>query len=95
MPATSGTRVERLTQRLRAGFEPTRLEVVDDSSRHAGHAGAADGRGHFTVLVVSDRFAGLGTLQRHRLVYEVVGDMMTTDIHALSIQAFAHGEVPP
>lgn len=85
-------RSERLTQRLQQGLAPVHLEVIDDSHRHAGHAGAADGRGHFTVLVVSQRFEGLGTLKRHKLVYEVVGDMMTTDIHALSIQALAPGE---
>jgi BolA protein len=89
----TGTRVERLTGRLQA-LEPDRLEVIDDSRHHAGHAGAADGRGHFTVIVVSKRFAGMNTVRRHRLVYEVVGDMMITDIHALSIQALAPGEVP-
>ena len=88
------TRLAKLTERLRA-LEPEELDVVDDSHRHAGHAGAADGRGHFTVLLVSKRFAGLSTLRRHRLVYEVVGDMMTTDIHALSIQALAPGEARP
>ena len=88
------TRQARLMERLQA-LEPEELEVVDDSHRHAGHAGAADGRGHFTVLLVSKRFAGLSTLRRHRLVYEVVGDMMTTDIHALSIQALAPGEARP
>lgn len=87
------TRVERLTERLKA-LEPDHLEVIDDSHRHAGHAGAADGRGHFTVLVVSKQFAGLNTLRRHRLVYETVGDMMITDIHALSIEALAPGEAP-
>ena len=87
------TRVERLTERLQA-LEPDHLEVVDDSHHHAGHAGAADGRGHFTVLVVSKQFAGLKTLRRHRLVYEAVGDMMITDIHALSIEALAPGEAP-
>ncbi len=86
------TRSERLAQRLHAGLEPVRLEVIDDSRQHAGHPGAADGRGHFTIIVVSNRFAGMGTLQRHRLVYQIVGDMMTTDIHALSIQALAPGE---
>jgi BolA protein len=85
-------RQERLTKRLRDGLAPEHLEVIDDSHRHEGHAGAADGRGHFTVLIVSPRFTGLGTLKRHRLIYEVVGDMMTTDIHALSIQALAPGE---
>ena len=87
------TRVERLSERLRT-LEPEHLEIIDDSHRHAGHAGAADGRGHFTVVVVSKRFAGMNTVRRHRLVYEVVGDMMITDIHALSIQALAPGEVP-
>ncbi len=88
----TSTRVERLTERLQSGLEPAQLEVIDDSHHHAGHVGAADGRGHFTVLVVSQRFAGLNTVRRHRLVYEVVGDMMDTDIHALSIQALAPGE---
>jgi BolA protein len=87
------TRLERLSERLQA-LEPEHLDVADDSHRHAGHAGAADGRGHFTVLLVSKRFTGLNTLRRHRLVYEVVGDLMTTDIHALSIQALAPGEAP-
>ena len=87
------TRVERLAERLQA-LEPDHLEVVDDSHHHAGHAGAADGRGHFTVSVVSKQFAGLSTLRRHRLVYEAVGDMMITDIHALSIEALAPGEAP-
>ena len=87
------TRLERLIERLQA-LEPEHLDVADDSHRHAGHAGAADGRGHFTVLLVSKRFTGLNTLRRHRLVYEIVGDLMTTDIHALSIQALAPGEAP-
>ena len=91
----TGDRRDRLTSRLEEGLGPDHLEVIDDSHRHAGHAGAADGRGHFTVLIVSQRFAGLGTLKRHKLVYEVVGDMMTTDIHALSIQALAPGEPIP
>lgn len=85
------SRLERLTQRLQS-LEPDQLEVVDDSHHHAGHAGAADGRGHFTVLLVSKRFVGMNTLRRHRLVYETVGEMMVTDIHALSIQALAPGE---
>jgi BolA family transcriptional regulator, general stress-responsive regulator len=87
----TASRTERLLQRL-AALQPERVEVTDDSHQHAGHAGAADGRGHFTVLVVSKRFAGLSTLRRHRLVYDAVGDMMTTDLHALSIQALAPGE---
>ncbi len=88
----TASRYDRLTERLQLGLEPMQLEVIDDSHRHAGHAGAADGRGHFTVLVVSKRFEGVDTLKRHKLIYEAVGDMMQTDIHALSIQALAPGE---
>lgn len=86
------TRSARLEARLRAALQPTEIEVIDDSHLHAGHAGAADGRGHFTVHLVAERFAGLPVVRRHRLVYEAVGDLMTTDIHALSIRALAPGE---
>jgi BolA protein len=88
------TRLDRLDSRLRAALAPVDLEIIDDSHRHAGHAGAADGRGHFTVTVVSERFRGLPVVRRHRLVYEAVGDMMSSDVHALSIQALAPGESP-
>jgi BolA family transcriptional regulator, general stress-responsive regulator len=92
---TSPTRAQRLDERLRAALEPIELEIVDDSHLHAGHAGAADGRGHFSVFIVAERFAGLPVVRRHRLVYEAVGDMMVTDLHALSIRALAPGEGAP
>jgi BolA protein len=91
----TATRAGRLDERLRAALQPLELEIVDDSRLHAGHAGAADGRGHFSVHVVSERFAGLPVVRRHRLVYDAVGDMMITDIHALSIRALAPGEGTP
>ena len=81
------TRVERIRALLDAALSPQSLEVVDDSARHAGHAGARDGRGHFNVDIVSDAFAGVSPLARHRKVYAALGDMMETDIHALSIRA--------
>jgi BolA protein len=81
------TRVERIRALLDAALSPQSLEVVDDSARHAGHAGARDGRGHFNVDIVSDAFAGVAPLARHRKVYAALGDMMETDIHALSIRA--------
>ncbi|PPU46139.1 BolA family transcriptional regulator [Xanthomonas arboricola] len=86
------SRVERIRIALQAALAPTELEVVDDSHRHAGHAGARDGRGHFNVRVVSAAFAGKPPLARHRAVYAAVGEMMQTDIHALSIEAIAPGE---
>ena len=81
------TRVERIRSALQVAFAPTVLTVVDDSGKHAGHAGARDGRGHFTVMIVSDGFAGLAPLARHRRVYAALGELMQTDIHALSIRA--------
>ncbi|MBB4131650.1 MULTISPECIES: BolA family protein [unclassified Xanthomonas] len=86
------SRVERIRTALQSALAPTELDVVDDSHRHAGHAGARDGRGHFNVRVVSAAFAGKAPLARHRAVYAAVGEMMQTDIHALSIEAFAPGE---
>ena len=80
-------RVERIRAALDAALAPVSLDVRDDSARHAGHEGARDGRGHFDVDIVSDAFAGLAPLARHRRVYAALGDMMTTDIHALSIRA--------
>ncbi len=83
------TRVERIRAALEAALAPQQLEVEDDSHRHAGHAGARDGRGHFNVLIVSEAFAGMAPLARHRAVYTALGTMMETDIHALSIRAEA------
>jgi BolA protein len=86
------SRLDRIRKRLNDELAPTQLEIVDDSHQHAGHAGARDGRGHFTVVIASSRFEGLRTIQRHRLVYDAVGDLMQTDIHALSIHALAPAE---
>ena len=74
-----------------AGCNPF-LEVSDDSHLHAGHPGARDGRGHFSVTVVSTTFAGKNLLARHRLVYSALGDLMQTDIHALAIKALTPDE---
>ena len=86
------SRLARIREALEAAFAPTQLIVNDDSHLHAGHAGARDGRGHYSVEIVSDAFAGKSSLARHRAVYAALGQMMTTDIHALQIQARAPGE---
>jgi BolA family transcriptional regulator, general stress-responsive regulator len=70
-----------------APLQPVSLAVIDESHKHAGHAGARDGRGHFSVEIVSEAFSGLAPLARHRRVYDAVGSLMQTDIHALSIKA--------
>lgn len=82
-----GDRVGRIRAALQAAFQPQALEVVDDSHKHAGHAGARDGRGHFAVRIVSPAFAGMAPLARHRAVYAALGGMMQADIHALQIVA--------
>lgn len=87
------SRVERIQAALQTAFAPLQLEVKDDSHRHAGHAGASDGRGHFKVMVVSEAFAGKAPLARHRAVYAALGEMMETDIHALSIKALTPQEL--
>lgn len=84
---TPAQRPDAIRKALEAAFSPSALEVVDDSHRHAGHAGARDGRGHFNVVVVSERFGGMLPLARHRAVYAALGELMATDIHALSITA--------
>jgi BolA family transcriptional regulator, general stress-responsive regulator len=83
--------VATLRQQL-AVLEPTQIDIEDESHKHAGHAGAREG-GHFRLLIVAPRFAGLSTMQRHRLVYDAVGDLKAAGIHALSIQAKTPAEL--
>ena len=80
-------RVEQIQQCLTEAFQPTHLEIIDESHKHAGHAGAKDGKGHFQVHIVSDAFSEQVTIKRHRQVYAALKSLMETDIHALSIQA--------
>lgn len=88
----SSVRVEKIRAAIEAALQPVQLEIVDQSHRHAGHAGARDGRGHFDVLIVSDSFKGKLPLARHRMVFAAVGNLMETDIHALSIKALSTDE---
>jgi BolA protein len=82
-----------IRDRLQQRFAPLELDVRDDSAQHAGHAGARDGRGHFAVRIVSTAFAAHGRVERHRMVYAALGDMMQDEIHALSISAFTPEEI--
>ncbi len=88
-----GERVAQIEQRLRAALQPLRLEILDESAKHAGHAGAREGGGHFDVTIVAAQFSGKSLLQRHRLVYDALGEAMRQDIHALSIHALTPEEV--
>jgi BolA family transcriptional regulator, general stress-responsive regulator len=87
-------RMTRIRDRLAATFAPLDCQLEDESHLHAGHAGAASGAGHYKLRLVSDRFEGLNRVARHRLVYDCLHDMMHSDIHALTIIAFAPSEQP-
>lgn len=81
-----------MRQRLSATLAPTELEITDESHLHAGHAGARSGRGHYAVRIRAAAFEKKSAIERHRLVYAALGEMMQTDIHALSIKALAPRE---
>ena len=83
-----------IRERLAQAFPGAGIELRDDSEHHAGHPGAAGGGGHFHVRIVSERFAGLRTVHRHRLVYDSVHDWMPQRIHALAIEALTPAENP-
>jgi BolA protein len=85
-------RRQRIEELLSAAFAPLHVEVIDDSDRHAGHAGAQGGAGHFRVRLLSEKFRGLPVLARHRLVYEALRPLIPDEIHALGIEADAPGE---
>lgn len=87
IPRLNPVRVERMRGLLVEALAPQSLDIGDDSHKHAGHAGARGGQGHFSVDIVSAAFAGKPPLARHRLVYAALGGMMQTDIHALTIRA--------
>ncbi len=84
---------ETIRQKLTRRFAPLRLDVVDESHRHAGHAEARpEGETHFTVTIESAQFAGLSRIARQRLVYETLAEELRTRVHALSLNTFAPGE---
>jgi len=84
-------RVGLIEARLRAALDPIHLQIADDSAQHAGHAGASEG-GHYSVQIVSTRFAGANRVARHRLVYDALADAMQRGIHALAISAYTPEE---
>ena len=91
----SRSRAQRIKDELQRELAPRVLDVIDESHLHEGHPGAQDGKGHFRVSIVSDRFEGLNHLARHRLVFSILDELMRTDIHALSIEAATPAEHSP
>ena len=88
-----GAMLDAIHLKLTAGLEPTRLEVVDDSARHAGHAGAAPGgETHFNLTIEAQAFDGLSKVARQRLVYRILSEELAGSLHALSVKALAPGE---
>ena len=85
-------RIRRIEELLTEAFSPDKLQVKDQSHLHAGHEGAKDGRGHFDVTIVSDGFSGQNRVQRHRMVYAALRELMDTDIHAVRITAVTPSE---
>jgi len=88
----SGDRQSRISAELQDRFDPTELLIKDQSQLHAGHEGAKDGKGHFDVTIVSSAFEGQNRIQRHRMVYDALTQLLQTDIHALRIKAFTPSE---
>jgi len=86
-------RRKEIETRLAEAFTPETLGVEDESHLHEGHAGARDGRGHYRVLIVSEAFTDKTLLERHRMVYKALGEMMRLDIHALAIDAWSPDEL--
>ena len=92
-PETLGPVGRRMAEKLTAAYAPLTLDIVDESHMHAGHAGhRPEGETHFHVEVVSKGFAGRRSLERQRMVYTAVGDLMRGRIHALTIRALAPEE---
>ena len=87
------SRVEQIEELINQALAPIKIEIVDGSQAHAGHAGAREGGGHFSATIISDAFAGKSSVQRHQMVYKALGDMMRSEIHALSIKAFTPQEI--
>ena len=88
-----GDVADSIRQKLTQAFAPSRLDVVDDSDKHQGHAGhRPGGESHFTVLIEAPAFAGVGRIDRQRRINHVLAEELAGPVHALSIKATAPGE---
>lgn len=88
-----GAIFQTIHHKLTEAFAPTRLEIEDESARHAGHAGARPGgESHFNVLIEAEAFAGTPKVARQRMIYRALAEEMAGPVHALSLKALAPGE---
>lgn len=89
----TGPLATEMEQRLRAALAPTRLEVINDTAQHLGHAGDdGSGESHFTIVIEADAFAGVSRLERQRMVNRALGDIPGSRVHAVAVRASAPGE---
>lgn len=78
-------RIEKIRTVLEKNFQPHQLKIIDESHLHAGHQGAKSGKGHFRVLISSELFRGTSQIKRHKMVFKALGELLDTDIHAISL----------
>jgi BolA protein len=89
----TGPIAAEMLRRLHSALSPKRVELVDDSEQHRGHGGYNPaGESHFSLTIESVEFAGKSRVERQRMVYSALGDLMESRVHALSIRATAPGE---
>jgi len=88
---TSSMIKEKIEKKITASLTPVHLSIIDETWKHAGHAGAVPGKGHFILHAVSDKFEGISLLNRNRLVFDILKEEMGTEIHALTVRA----QTPP
>lgn len=81
----SNERIKEIEARLKKALNPEKLEIIDEGYQHLGHAGAQSGLGYFAIIIRAEGLQGKPKVQQHRLIYQAIGDMMQTDIHALRI----------
>ena len=89
----AANRAEMIKTVLEETFSPVKIEILDESHKHAGHVGARSGKGHFKLTIISKRFEGLPLIQRQKLVYRALANLMETDIHALSMSTLTPREI--
>jgi BolA family transcriptional regulator, general stress-responsive regulator len=92
MSESSQATQQKIERKMKEELSAVHLEIVDESWKHAGHAGAISGGGHFILLVVSDRFEGVSLLDRNRMVFGILKEEMKGEIHALAIKAMTPAE---
>lgn len=86
---SSADRMALIEEKLRAAFAPSHLEIQDDSHKHIGHEGAKQGAGHYTINITSSCFKGKSLIDKHRMIYQVLAELIPQNIHALKIQAYS------